>query len=131
MEIASRTRILVVDDEQSVANSLSWVLDREGFETRAAYSGEEAIETADTFLPNALICDVLMEGISGIETAVQIRRKFPLCKVLVISGHVSPADLVAGDAVKDHLFDFLSKPVHPRVLLEKLRALLRTSSEPS
>jgi DNA-binding response OmpR family regulator len=124
MEIASRARILVVDDEQAIANSLSWVLDREGFETRAVYSGEEAIETADTFLPNALICDVLMAGISGIETAVQIRRKFPSCKVLVISGHVSPADLVAGGAAKDHPFDFLSKPVHPRVLLEKLRALL-------
>jgi DNA-binding response OmpR family regulator len=126
MEIAGKKRVLVVDDEHSIANSLSWVLNKEGFDARAAYSGEEALETAATFLPNALICDVLMAGISGIETAIRIREKIPSCQVLIISGHVSALDLGENGSGKKHPFDFLSKPVHPRVLLERLHMLLRT-----
>lgn len=129
MEIAGKARILVVDDEQTIANTLSWVLSTEGFEARAAYSGEEAVEMAQSFLPDALICDVLMAGISGIETAVRICEKFPSCRVLVISGHVSMTDLAESAIVKDHQFDFLSKPVHPRVLLQRLRALLSAPTE--
>ncbi len=129
MEIASKQRILVVDDEHSIANSLSWVLNKEGFDTRAAYSGEEAVVTAESFLPNALICDVLMAGISGIEAATRIREKLPSCKILIISGHVPTPDLAENGSGKRHQFDFLSKPVHPRVLLEKLHALLRTPAD--
>jgi DNA-binding response OmpR family regulator len=130
MEIAGKKNILVVDDEHTIANSLSWVLNMEGFETRAAYSGEEAIEITQSFTPDILICDVLMTGISGVETALQIREKFPSCHILLISGHVSMAELVRSDG-RDGQFEFLSKPVHPRVLLEKLRALLRPSADAS
>ena len=129
MEIASKTRILVVDDEETIANTLSWVLSTEGFETRAAYSGEDAVEIAQSFLPDALICDVLMAGISGIEAAVRICERFPSCRVLVISGHVSMTDLAESEITKDHQFDFLAKPVHPRVLLKRLRALLSAPAD--
>ncbi|HUA92779.1 MAG TPA: response regulator [Terracidiphilus sp.] len=129
MEIAGKTRVLVVDDEHSIANSLSWVLNKEGFETRAAYSGEEAVEAAESFRPNALICDVLMAGISGIETAMRIKDKIPSCKVLIISGHVSTPDLATNGNGHKHQFDFLSKPVHPRVLIEKLHTLLGTPAD--
>lgn len=128
MEIAGKRKILVVDDEQTIANSVSWVLNIEGFETRAAYSGEEAIQTAESFTPDALICDVLMAGLSGVETAEAIRAKFPKCKVLLISGHVSLADLIPGDPEGEHRFDFLPKPVHPRLLVERLRNLLSATS---
>jgi DNA-binding response OmpR family regulator len=130
MEIAGRARILVVDDERAIANSLSWVLDKEGFETRAAYSGEEAVQAAESFSPDILICDVLMAGISGIEAAARICEMIPSCKVLMISGHVSTLDSAENGAGKKHRFDFLAKPVHPRVLLEKLR-VLSAPSDPS
>ncbi len=130
MGIVDKTRILVVDDEHTIANSVTWVLDMEGFETRTAYSGEEAVALADSFLPDALICDVFMTGISGVETAMHICEKFPSCKVLLISGHVSLADLAQSDPRQAHQFAFLSKPAHPRVLLEKLRTLLHAPPHP-
>jgi CheY-like chemotaxis protein len=125
MEIPGKTRILVVDDEQTIANTLSWVLDREGYETRAAFSGEEAIEAAQTFAPDVLICDVFMEGISGLDAAIEITGKYPSCKVLLVSGHVSISDLSQQAAEKGYLFHYLAKPVHPRNLLDFLRTLLQ------
>jgi two-component system, OmpR family, alkaline phosphatase synthesis response regulator PhoP len=125
METAGRTKILVVDDEQTIANTLSWVLDREGYETRAAFNGEEAIEVAQTFAPDVLICDVFMEGISGLDAAIEITESYPACKVLLVSGHVSISDLSQQAAEKGHKFHYLAKPVHPRTLLEFLRTLLQ------
>jgi DNA-binding response OmpR family regulator len=130
MEIASKAKILVVDDEHTIANTLSWLLNSEGFETRAAYSGEEAVEVAQSFFPDALICDVMMSGISGMEAAARICARFPSCRVLVISGHVSVTDLEDSDVAKEHQFDFLSKPVHPRILLDRLRTILSLSPDP-
>src|SRR5580698_7958976 len=121
MEAGGKTKVLVVDDEQTIANTLSWVLDREGYETRAAFSGEEAVEVAQTFAPDVLICDVFMPGISGLDAAVEIRGKYPTCEVLLVSGHVSIADLSQRAVEKGSRFQYLPKPVHPRVLLEVLR----------
>jgi CheY-like chemotaxis protein len=129
MEIAEKVKILVVDDERLIADSMSWVLNMEGFETCVVYSGEEAIAIAESFHPDALICDIRMTGISGIETAARIREKFSACKILLISGHVSIADLAQATPGRANQFDFLSKPVHPRVLIEKLRSVLGPSSE--
>jgi CheY-like chemotaxis protein len=125
MEAGGKTKVLVVDDEQTIANTLSWVLDREGYETRAAFSGEEAIEVAQTFAPDILICDVFMEGISGLDAAIEIRDKFPSCKVLLVSGHVSISDLSQQAVEKGYKFHYLAKPVHPRALLDFLRRLLQ------
>jgi CheY-like chemotaxis protein len=125
VQVAGKTKVLVVDDEQTIANTLSGVLDREGYETRAAYSGEEAIEVAQTFAPDILICDVFMEGISGLDAAIAIRDMHPSCKVLLVSGHVSISDLSQQAAEKGYDFHYLAKPVHPRALLEVLRTLLQ------
>jgi DNA-binding NtrC family response regulator len=124
MEIAGKTRILVVDDERTIANTLSWVLEKEGYEAQAAYSGEEAVDVAQTFAPDLLICDVLMEGISGLDAAIEIRERYPSCKVLLVSGHVSIADLSDRAAEKEYKFHFLAKPVNPGILLEVLRRML-------
>lgn len=125
MDAARKTKVLVVDDEQTIANTLNWVLDREGFETRAAYSGEGAVEIARTFTPDVLICDVFMPGISGLDAAIQIRDRNPLCKVLLVSGHISMAELSQQAGEKGYRFEYLAKPVHPQVLLEELRKMLR------
>jgi DNA-binding response OmpR family regulator len=127
MEIAGKIKILVVDDERAIANSLGWVLNMEGFEIRTAYSGEDAVEIAQAFLPNVLICDVLMGGMSGIEAAKLICEKLPSCKVLLVSGHVPMENLLQLDG--QLAFDYLGKPAHPRVLLEKLRNILQRSNK--
>src|SRR5579871_6455104 len=70
----SKPRVLVADDEQVIANTLAIILNQAGFEARAVFSGEKAIEALDTFQPDMLISDVIMTGMTGIEAAIQTGR---------------------------------------------------------
>jgi CheY-like chemotaxis protein len=65
-----KTKIIVADDEQVIANSLAAILKQAGLDARAVYSGEMAVEMAQDFQPDKLISDVFMTGIRGIEAAI-------------------------------------------------------------
>ncbi len=119
---STKPRVLVADDEQVIANTLAIILNQAGFEARAVYSGENAVETIDAFQPNMLISDVIMTGMTGIEAAIQIREKLPSCKILLFSGQAATADLLEKARSQGHEFEILAKPVHPTDLLAKLRA---------
>jgi CheY-like chemotaxis protein len=73
-------RVLVVDDERVIADTLVLILSQKGFEATAAYSGEKAVEAATAFRPDILIMDVIMGGMNGIEASLQISAILPLCK---------------------------------------------------
>ena len=88
-EDVSRRRVVVVDDEQVIANTLAIILNNAGFEARRAFSGEEAVELLETFSPDVLIVDVIMPGITGIEVAIIVRDKLPECKILLFSGQAA------------------------------------------
>lgn len=118
----AKPKVLVADDEQVIANTLAIILNQAGFEARAVYSGENALETVDAFQPNMLISDVIMTGMTGIEAAIQIRQKLPQCKVLLFSGQAATADLLEKARAQGHEFEILAKPVHPTDLLAKLRS---------
>lgn len=118
----TKPKVLVADDEQVIANTLAIILNQAGFEARAVYSGENALETVDAFQPNMLISDVIMTGMTGIEAAIQIRQKLPQCKVLLFSGQAATADLLEKARAQGHEFEILAKPVHPTDLLAKLRS---------
>lgn len=124
MRKSAPIRILIVDDEPTIAVTLAAILTREGFETRAVYSGEDAIALAGVFLPHALISDVLMPGMNGIEAAVQIHSRLPFCRILLFSANVMVADVLLQKNEASRTFEILHKPVHPTELLSKLRALL-------
>lgn len=119
---STKPKVLVADDEQVIANTLAIILNQAGFEARAVYSGENALETIDAFQPNMLISDVIMTGMTGIEAAIQIREKLPSCKILLFSGQAATADLLEKARSQGHEFEILAKPVHPTDLLAKLRA---------
>src|ERR1700753_1825884 len=85
-------RVLIGDDERALADTLVEILSRAGFSARAVYSGESAIETAEFYIPDVLICDVVMEGITGIEAAIRISSKLPDCRILLLSGHATSAN---------------------------------------
>ena len=119
---AAKSRVLVADDEQVIANTLAIILSQNGFEARAVYSGEKAIEALDTFEPDMLISDVIMTGMTGIEAAIITRQKRPKCKILLFSGQAATADLLEQARADGHEFEILAKPVHPTDLLAKLRA---------
>ena len=114
-------RILIVDDESVIADSLATIFRANGFEARAVYSGERAVELAPSFEPDVLISDVIMRGMTGIEVAIYVREHFPSCRVLLFSGQAATSDLITTVDTKGYRFDMLSKPVHPQILLEYLR----------
>lgn len=121
MNGSTKPKVLVADDEQVIANTLAIILNQSGFEAKAVYSGENAIESLDQFQPNMLISDVIMTGMTGIEAAIQIRAKLPNCKILLFSGQAATADLLEKARAQGHEFEILAKPVHPTDLLAKLR----------
>lgn len=121
MAVSGRAlRVLVADDERTIANTLARILSASGFEARAVYSGEIALETAREMNPDVLITDVIMTGMTGIEAAIRITEVVPGCRIILFSGQASTADLLARAEAKGHRFEILTKPVHPQVLLARL-----------
>jgi DNA-binding NtrC family response regulator len=82
-------RVLVVDDERVIADTLTTILSARGYRARAAYDAEQAIALAAEFLPQALVVDVLMPGMDGHELSGHFARHHPACKVLLMSGGVA------------------------------------------
>jgi CheY-like chemotaxis protein len=116
-----KPKILVVDDERVIADTLVIILNRNGFEATAAYSGESAVELAQSLHPQMIISDVIMNDMNGIEAAIQIRAALPGCKILLFSGQAATADLLEKARAQGHEFEILAKPVHPQDLLMRLR----------
>src|SRR5580704_9717832 len=121
-----KLKVLVADDERVIADALAIMLKQNGFEATAVYSGEEAIETAKTFHPDVLISDVVMFGLNGIDAAIEIRKVLPTCKVLLLSGQSSTADLLDEASGRGHDFEIVAKPISPSELLARLEELLNT-----
>jgi len=120
--------VLVVDDESAIADTLSEILKLSGYAATPAYDGEEALETALLVPPELLITDVMLPGMSGIELAIQMRRIFPDCRVLLFSGQAATSDLLTSAARAGHQFTLLAKPVHPTDLLRRVSESLNVKS---
>ncbi len=119
---STKPKVLVADDERVIADTLAMILNQSGFEARAVYSGERALEEAPTFQPNMLISDVIMADLNGIDAAIRIREILPTIKILLFSGQAATADLLEKARGEGYEFEILAKPVHPQDLLSRLRA---------
>lgn len=112
------TRVLVVDDDHAIADSLSVILQVKGYAVRVAYSAEEGIAITECFKPDALVADIVMPGgMSGIEMAAHFAKHHPLCKVLLVSGDINVIALVRHLARRVRYHAILSKPYHPAEIL--------------
>ena len=120
-ENSPKPKVLVADDERVIADTLAMILNQSGFEARAVYSGERALELARTFAPDMMICDVIMDDLNGIDAAIQLRAMLPRIKILLFSGQAATADLLEKARAQGYEFEILAKPVHPQDLLKKLR----------
>jgi DNA-binding response OmpR family regulator len=120
----TKPRVVVADDEEVIANTLAMIMNQSGFETHAVYSGEEALDIVQSFKPDILISDVIMQGITGIETAIKARALLPSCKILLFSGQACTANLLEEARAHGHEFEILTKPVHPSDLLARMRAVI-------
>jgi two-component system, OmpR family, response regulator MprA len=120
-------KILVVDDERAVRESLRRALELEGYEIELAADGEEALYRLEAnSQPDALVLDVLMPGIDGLEVCRRLRRSGNTLPVLMLTARAEVENRVEGlDAGAD---DYVTKPFALEELLARLRALLRRAS---
>jgi CheY-like chemotaxis protein len=121
-ETNAKPKVLVADDERVIADTLAMILNQSGFEARAVYSSEKALEVVPDFKPNMLISDVIMGELNGIDAAIRIREILPNIKILLFSGQAATADLLEKARAQGYEFEILAKPVHPQDLLTKLRS---------
>ena len=121
-------RILVVDDERAVRESLRRALELESYEIELASDGPEALEKLESERqPDAVVLDVLMPGMDGLEVCRTIRREGNRVPVLMLTARTQVEDRVEGlDAGAD---DYLTKPFALEELLARLRALLRRTAD--
>jgi two-component system nitrogen regulation response regulator NtrX len=103
------SRILIVDDEQGIRQSLKGVFEDEGFPADLASSGEECLKKIEENSYDLVLLDIWLPGIDGIETLRRLREKSPETRVIVISGHATIATAVA--ATKLGAYDFIEKPL--------------------
>ena len=122
MHSGKKPRVLVVDDEHVIADTLAKILDLNGYDASAVYTGTAAVESARSLQPDLIISDVIMPDMNGIEAAISIRSFLPACKILLFSGQAATADLLENARARGHEFEIIAKPVHPSDLLAKLRS---------
>jgi two-component system nitrogen regulation response regulator NtrX len=124
----ARVQILIVDDEEGIRESLSQIIEDEGYETLAASSGEEAIKAVQEASPDLVLLDIWMSGIDGIQTLQEIKALHPDIPVIMISGHANIENAIK--ATKMGAYDLLEKPLSlDKVLLSVQRALEKKKLE--
>ena len=117
------TRVLIIDDEQLIADTLARILNLSGFAAHAVYNGDDALTSLEWHCPDIVLTDVRMPGRNGIETAISIRARCPEIRVVLFSGQAGTSELIERAKLDGHGFELWSKPIHPRELLRRLQAL--------
>jgi UDP-3-O-acyl N-acetylglucosamine deacetylase len=120
-------KVLIVDDEERVLQSITGVLEDEGFRVTTARSGEEAIGIFQQEGPDVTLLDIWMPGMDGIDVLKRLKWMAPDCQVIMISGHATIS--TAMTAVKLGAFDFIEKPLSLDVLLMTIRRALDRQNE--
>jgi DNA-binding NtrC family response regulator len=116
----SPIRVLVVDDDRMIADSLALILRGREFDARAVYSGEDAAELAIAWDPAVVITDVVMGKMDGVALAIYLAQTLPSCKVLLISGNIDTEELIKESEKLGHDFPIMAKPFHPDSIFEFL-----------
>jgi two-component system, NtrC family, nitrogen regulation response regulator NtrX len=122
--------ILVVDDEESICQSLKAILSDEGYQVLVAGSGEEAVKTVEEEMPQLVLLDIWLPGIDGLETLKAIKKINPQILVIIMSGHGTIETAVR--ATKLGAFDFIEKPLSLDkiiILVNNAISLIRLNEE--
>jgi len=111
-------KVLLVDDEEDFLESLSQRLETRGLKVSAATRGEDAVDMVDQQDFDAIVLDLAMPGMDGLETLKQIRDKHPEAEIIMLTGHASIKSSV--EAMKLGAEDYLEKPFDINELMEKI-----------
>src|SRR6185437_8338257 len=117
-------KIMVVDDEETIADTLALIFSSNGYDARSAYSAEQALEMLEEWRPDLAIIDVVLPGMNGIEFAIFLKASYPDVHFLLFSGQPGTGGLLEEAKKKGYLFEILAKPLHPTFMLATVANML-------
>jgi CheY-like chemotaxis protein len=120
---ARRPRVLVVDDERLIADTMAEILEGAGFQAATAYDGWSALQVADIVQPDYLLSDVLMPRMNGVDLAIAIRKMYPAARILLFSGQAGITEILRAAQNQGFQFELIAKPIHPLSLIARLNEL--------
>lgn len=119
----SMNPICIVDDEASICSTIAGILKDEGYQSVSFTDAESFWQKLDVMEPSLVLLDVWLPGMDGMQLLKRLRDRFPLLPVIMMSGHARIEAAVA--AIKYGAYDFLEKPLHLEVLLDKVKSALK------
>lgn len=120
--MASKTRILVIDDDVNICELLRLYLEKEGYETKSVYSGDKAVRAFSEFAPNLVILDIMLPGMDGWQVCREL-RKISNIPVIMLTAKGETFDKVLG--LELGADDYVVKPFDPKELVARVKAVLR------
>jgi len=127
-DVASKGRVLVVDDDASLAEMLTIVLRQEGFESRVCARGDEALGAFHDFKPDVVLLDLMLPGKDGIDVCKEIREESGI-PIVMLTAKSDTVDVVVG--LESGADDYVVKPFKPKELVARIRARVRRLDAPS
>ena len=123
--------VLLVDDEPLLRETLVEILSGEGFQAVSAGDSAAAMRLFEEMNPHLVICDVVMPGTSGIDTAKQLRQRSAAVPIILFSGQAAATDLIASAQSEGYNFEVLAKPIKPETLISVIRQQLNEAGSSS
>ena len=126
--MVGRPRVLVVDDDEALAEMLALVLHNEGFASRVVNRGDEALGAFRDYQPDVVLLDLMLPGIDGIDVCRGIRQESGV-PIVMLTARTDTLDVVTG--LESGADDYISKPFKPKELIARIRARVRRLTEPT
>ncbi len=120
--MVNKQKILIVDDDENIAELISLYLTKECFETKIVYDGESALQAADAFMPDLILLDLMLPGIDGYQVCREVRQKSQT-PVIILSAKGEVFDKVLG--LELGADDYIEKPFDTKELVARVKAVLR------
>ena len=122
-------KILIVDDEEDILELVGYNLKREGYKIINALSGEEALKSSRSKMPDIILLDLMLPGIDGLEVLKKLKKDSKTVRIptVLLTAKGEEADIVTG--LELGADDYITKPFSPRILLARIRAVLRRQRE--
>lgn len=125
----AREEILVVEDEESILELVTFNLTKEGYQVDGVTTGEKALDSARTGSPDLIVLDLMLPGVDGLEVCRRLKNdpRTEQIPIVMLTAKSEEADIVTG--LELGADDYVTKPFSPRVLLARIRAVLRRQGE--
>jgi two-component system alkaline phosphatase synthesis response regulator PhoP len=121
-------RVLVVDDEPDVIEILSYNLTKENCEVFKAYNGEDALVSARSIVPDLIIMDIRMPGMSGIEACREIRKTESISNIPILFLTADSDEYTTMNAFEAGASHFITKPIRPSILIDMIKEMMKEKS---